>query len=81
MKNNLFDLNNYLFEALERINDDSLSSEQLDTELRRSKVVTDIAEAVIHNGELILKAIKHADEWDKQMPEMLGGQKRLGGSK
>ena len=81
MKNTLGDLNNYLFEALERINDDGLTPEQFETELRRSKAVTGLAEAIIQNGELTLKAIKHADEWDKQLPEMLGGQKRLGGSK
>ena len=81
MNNTLLDLNNYLFEALERINDDSLTPDAFETELQRSKAVVDIAEAVIHNGELALKAIKHADEWGKQLPEMLGGPKRLGGAK
>ena len=34
MKNTLSDLNNYLFEQLERLNDDSITTEQLDRELR-----------------------------------------------
>lgn len=35
MKNTLSDLNNYLFEAIERINDDELSMEELDKEIKR----------------------------------------------
>ena len=34
MKNTLSDLNNYLFEAIERINDDDLSDEELDKEIK-----------------------------------------------
>ncbi len=37
MKNTLSDLNNYLFEAIERINDDELSMEELDKEIKRSE--------------------------------------------
>lgn len=32
MKNTIADLNNYLFEQLERLNDDSLTDEQLERE-------------------------------------------------
>ena len=47
MKNTLSDLNNYLFEAIERINDDELSMEELDKEIKRSA----------------LQAKKHFDEY------------------
>lgn len=73
MKNTLGDLNNYLFEALERITDDTLTQEELDRELKRAEAITGVAEVIVHNGELALKAVKHADEWDKQMPPMLRG--------
>lgn len=43
MKNTLSDLNNYLFEAIERINDDELSMEELDKEIKRSESVNKIA--------------------------------------
>lgn len=73
MKNTLGDLNNYLFEALERLTDADLPPEQLETELNRSEAITRVAEVIVHNGELALKALKHADEWDKQVPAMLRG--------
>lgn len=75
MKNTLGDLNNYLFEALERITDDTLNPEELEKELKRAEAITGVAEVIVHNGELALKAVKHADEWDKQLPAMLRGAK------
>ena len=75
MKNTLSDLNNYLFEAIERINDDDLSDEELDKEIKRSESVNKIAKTIIDNGNLALKAKKHLDEYgrgeDVEMP-MLG---------
>lgn len=73
MKNTLGDLNNYLFEALERITDDTLTDEELEKELKRADAITGVAEVIVHSGELALKAVKHADEWDKQLPAMLRG--------
>ena len=63
MKNTLSDLNNYLFEALERLQDDSLTDEELQREISRSKAVTTVAETVIHNGELALKTMQHLNEY------------------
>jgi len=63
MKNTLMDLNNYLFEALERLTDDDLIEEQTKKELARSRTVTDVAEAIVHTGELALKAAAKAQEY------------------
>lgn len=63
MKNTLTDLNNYLFEAIERINDDSLDDTQLDKEIKRSEAVQKIAKTIIDNGTLALQAKKHLDEY------------------
>ena len=63
MNNTLTDLNNYLFETLERLTDDELTEEQMEKEITRSKAVTNVAETIIHNGELALKAAKHAEEY------------------
>ena len=65
MKNTLTDLNNYLFEAIERINDDSLDDEKLDREIKRSEAVQKIAKTIIDNGNLALQAKKHLDEYGK----------------
>lgn len=77
MQNNLAALNNYLFEQIERINDDSLSDEELDKEIKRSSAVTNIAKTIIDNGELVYKTMKHMDEYGygsekgKVVPTML----------
>ena len=65
MKNTLMDLNNYLFESLERINDDSLSEEELDKEINRSEAVQKVAKTIIENGQLALNTKKHLDEYGK----------------
>lgn len=63
MKNTLTDLNNYLFEAIERLNDDSLDELQLDKEIKRSEAVQKVAKTIIENGTLALQAKKHLDEY------------------
>ena len=63
MKNTLADLNNYLFEAIERINDDSLDDTQLEMEIKRSEAVQKIAKTIIENGNLQLQAKKHLDQY------------------
>lgn len=75
MKNTLTDLNNYLFESIERLNDDSLDEAQIDREIKRSEAVQKIASTIIANGTLALQAKKHLDEYgqgDKVELPMLG---------
>lgn len=63
MKNTLSDLNNYLFESIERLNDESLSQEELEKEIKRSEAVQKVAKTIIDNGSLALQAKKHFDEY------------------
>lgn len=71
-KNKLVDLNNHLFEELERLNDESLKGEALQEERERAKSMASIAQTIINNGELALKAIKHYDEYGKEkIPDIL----------
>ena len=79
MKNKLTDLNNYLFEQLERINDDSLNEEDLNKEIKKAETITTIAETIIKNGELQFKAAMKAAEYgvvnQEQMIFLLTGDK------
>jgi len=68
MKNTLTDLNNYLFETLERLMDDDLTEEQIQKEIMRSQAVTAVAETIIRN-ELALKTIKHLNEYGIETPK------------
>ena len=77
MKNTLLDLNNYLFEQIERLNDDELTDDQLDRELKKTDSIVKISEKIIENGELAFKTMKHMDEYgyginkDRHVPAML----------
>ena len=75
MKNTLSDVNNYLFEAIERLNDDSLSDEELDREIKRADAVTKVAKTIVGNTNLALNIKKHLDEYGKgenyQIPGMI----------
>lgn len=74
MRNTLGDLNNILFEALERIVDADPEEDEIEKEIKRSEAVTKVAEAIIKNGELALKAAKHSDEYgyERKPIELIG---------
>lgn len=55
MKNGLTDLNNYLFEQIEKLNDDELDREQTELAIQKAEAITNIAQTVIKNAELALK--------------------------
>ena len=61
MKNKLIDLNNHLFEQLERLSDEELD---LETEMKRTKAITDVAHAIIDNATLALQAEKYFNDVD-----------------
>ncbi len=65
MKNTLSDLNNYLFEQMERLQDDSLDDAGLEKEIKRSEAIQKVAKTIIDNGHLALNAKKHMDEYGK----------------
>ena len=74
MKNTLGDLNNHLFEQLERLNDEDLTGDKLLEEINRAKALTNVAAQIINNGNLVLKAKTTYDESvdiDSKKPLML----------
>lgn len=62
MKNKLTDLNNHLFAQLERLTDEDLTPEQVASEVKRSGAIVDVADQIIKNADLSLKAAKLASE-------------------
>lgn len=73
-RNTLADLNNHLFEQLERLNDDDLQGAELEQEVTRARAMNGIAMQIINNARVVLDATKfNNDNWneDNQMPRML----------
>lgn len=71
VKNTLTDLDNHLFEALERLNDDELSDDELARETKRAQAISEVSRNIIANSEVKLKAIKMQQEYfggDGKMP-------------
>lgn len=64
-KTTLNDLNEYLFQEMDRLTNEDLSVEELDTEIKRSDALQKIARTIIDNGALALQAKKHLDEYGK----------------
>ena len=76
MKNTLGDLNNHLFAQLERLSDEDITGESLKEEINRAGAVSAIAQQIISNGALALKAKQIASnsfDADMKIPRMLEG--------
>lgn len=61
--NSLKDLNDYMFELMDRLTDNSLDDAQLQKESDRSNAVIKVAGAIVDNGRLALDSMKHMAEW------------------
>jgi len=57
-RNKLSDLNNHLFEQLERLNDEELSNEDLEKEIKRQKAMSEVATNIIEINRISMDAIK-----------------------
>lgn len=73
MQNTLEDLNNHLFAELERLDDEELSPEELDKELKRADGITKVATSIIQNGELAYRTMSLQAEYSASynIPRML----------
>ena len=76
MKSKLSDLNDHLFEAIEWLGDRDLKGEALAEEIRRAEAKCKVAQAIIANGNLVLNAVRTADNLadpNTKLPLMLTG--------
>ena len=72
-KNSLADLNNHLFEQLERLNDEDLTDDQLEKELKRADSMAKIAERISANADIAFKTMRYLKEYGEApaVPDML----------
>jgi hypothetical protein len=75
-RNKMEDLRNHLFEAMERINDDELTSEQVENEVRKSRVLSSLSTSIIDSAKLEIDFLK-ATEQDTSQTQLFKG---LGGN-
>ena len=59
----LADLNQKLFDRIEALENEDLSDEQLEREIKKTESVTKVAEVILENANLALKAQKQFDEY------------------
>ncbi len=60
-RNKISDLNNHLFAQLEKLNDDQLQGDNLNTEVNRARAMSSLASQIISSTKLTLDAIKMAN--------------------
>lgn len=70
MKDSLIDLNEHLFAQIERLGDETIDDDTITLEIERAKAVAGIADRIINNASLVLKA-----------RELASGQRLAGGTK
>ena len=57
-RNKLTDLNDHLFEQLERLNDEQLKGDNLTAEINRSRAVSTVASQIINAAKVTVDAMK-----------------------
>tara|TARA_R110001583_G_scaffold25218_1_gene91430 strand:- start:1262 stop:1495 length:234 start_codon:yes stop_codon:yes gene_type:complete len=73
MAKGLSNLNETLFDQLERLNDPELKGEALETEIKRAQSVTTVSKEIVYNARLVYDATKMKIEFGHhhKMPGLL----------
>lgn len=78
MKNKITDLNNHLFEQLERLNDPELKGDDLKTEINRASAISKVSSQIIQSARVTVDAMKLVAKGDvrkEDMPLLLENEK------
>lgn len=70
-KNKLTDLNDHLFAQLERLADEGIDADKIETEVKRAEAIVAVADKITGNAELQLKAAKLFAEHGQAVLPML----------
>ncbi|WP_317298756.1 hypothetical protein [Collinsella tanakaei] len=73
IKNRQIDLDNHLFAELERLDDESLTDEQLEKEIRRAKAISNVAQQINTSRANSLKATEYLDRATVNHPKLPEG--------
>lgn len=65
-KNKLSDLRDHIFSALERIDDDQLSPEQLENEIKKANAVANLSSMIIQSAKIEVDFIKVTGRLDSK---------------
>lgn len=71
MKNRLSDLNDHLFAQMERLSEEGLDADRMDTEVQRTQSIVSLANQIVGNADLQLKAAKLYAEHGQGVLQML----------
>lgn len=71
MKNKLIDLNNHLFEQLERLSDEELTPEQLSKEIIRTDAIVKVSTQLINNANTVLRGAELVAEYGGKYEHLL----------
>lgn len=74
-RNKLLDLNDNLFEAMERVLDADLSTPEGQKELEMGKTVADIGAVIVNNAKIVLTVQRLYEDGRINDPKMLIGDK------
>lgn len=74
MKNSLADLNDHLFAQIERLSDEELTAEQIDTEVKRGNAIVAVADQILRHASLQVQAAKimsdHGNDPTSHLPTL-----------
>jgi hypothetical protein len=74
MKNKLSDLNDHLFAQIERLANEDLTPEKIETEVKRGNAIVGLADQILRHASLQVQAAKiisdHGLDPSKHLPEL-----------
>lgn len=77
-KNKLTDLNNHLFIALERLNEEDITPEQIESESKRAEAIIGVSNQIIGTAKITLDAMRlvvNGNLDTEELPDVFGIKK------
>ena len=71
MKNKLGDLNEHLYKALERVNEENLSAEDVSKAIEQGKAVQGLSNSILSLGRLVMDGMQMQHEQGGDLPDIL----------